>query len=69
MDTDFKGAFLTTEAAVSYYNMKHITNNKIVVRPTLDRVLLMVNNEFKFRFSYFLSYFSLCAFTFENIHV
>lgn len=43
LDTNFKGAYLTTEASVAYYNMKHITNNKIVVRPTLDRVLLMVN--------------------------
>lgn len=42
MDPDFKGAFLTTESTVSYYNMKHSANNKLVVRPTLDRVLLMV---------------------------
>lgn len=42
MDTNFRGAFLTTEAAVSYYNKRHIKNNQIVVRPTSDRVLLMV---------------------------
>lgn len=46
MDTSFKGAYLTTEASVSYYNMKHIKNNQIVVRPTLDRVLLMVKIKF-----------------------
>lgn len=46
MDTNFKGAFLTTEASVSYYNKIHIKNTKIVVRPTSDRVLLMVNTIF-----------------------
>lgn len=45
MDVNFKGAFITTEASVSYYNMKHLTNNEIQVRPTLDRVLLMVTFE------------------------
>lgn len=44
MNDNFRGAYLTTEAAVSYYNMKHSTNDKIFIRPTVDRILLMVGS-------------------------
>ncbi|XP_037040009.1 uncharacterized protein LOC119077005 isoform X2 [Bradysia coprophila] len=41
MDNDFKGAYITTEASVAYYNKKHVANNSYFVRSTKDRVLLM----------------------------
>lgn len=43
MDVDFKGAYITTEPSVSYYNKKHAAgDNSYFVKATKDRVLLMV---------------------------